>query len=155
MQLDGVLGDTLLSQEVLNLDPLVTLELDDFASLLIFNKGTVAGEFLSDRAKSALGRTRRSASRASGAGGGRQGERTFLNALSSFLESYSGRRKTVTIRLLTRAEVVPKRAHPWGDPAGWSVSCGHFVVGYGCGCNSAGFLRPHYQIDLLRLRKGL
>jgi len=46
MQLDGVLGDTLLGQEVLYLDPLVTLELDDLASLLIFDEGTVASEFL-------------------------------------------------------------------------------------------------------------
>jgi len=46
MQLDGVLGDTLLGQEVLNLDPLVTLELDDLASLLIFDEGTVTSEFL-------------------------------------------------------------------------------------------------------------
>lgn len=57
MQLHGVLGDTLLDQEVLNLDPLVTLKLDDLASLLIFDKGTVASEFLSDRTKSVSGRT--------------------------------------------------------------------------------------------------
>ena len=55
MQLDGVLRDTLLGQEVLNLDPLITLELDDLASLLVLNDGTVASEFLSDRAKSVLG----------------------------------------------------------------------------------------------------
>jgi hypothetical protein len=54
MQLDGVLGDTLLDQEGLNLEPLVTLELDDFAGLLILDEGTVASEFLSDRAKSVL-----------------------------------------------------------------------------------------------------
>ena len=52
MQLNGVLGDTLLGQEVLNLDPLVTLELDDLASLLILDEGTVASEFLSDRTES-------------------------------------------------------------------------------------------------------
>jgi len=46
MQLNGVLGDTLLSQEVQNLDPLVTLELDDLACLLIFDEGTIASEFL-------------------------------------------------------------------------------------------------------------
>lgn len=57
MQLDAALGDTLLGQEVLNLDPLVTLELDDLASLLIFDEGTVASEFLSDRTKSVLGQT--------------------------------------------------------------------------------------------------
>ena len=52
MQLNGVLRDALLGQEVLNLDSLVTLELDNLASLLIFDEGTVASEFLSDRAKS-------------------------------------------------------------------------------------------------------
>jgi len=71
MQFDGVLGDTLLSQEVLNLDPLVTLELDDLASLLVFDEGTVASEFLSDRAESALGQTRKSARRAPRTGAGR------------------------------------------------------------------------------------
>ena len=54
MQLNGVLGDTLLGQEVLNLDPLVTLELDDLASLLIFDEGTVASELLPDRTESVL-----------------------------------------------------------------------------------------------------
>ena len=54
MQLDGVLRDTLFGQEVLNLDPLVTLELDDFASLLVFDKGTVASKLLSDHARSVL-----------------------------------------------------------------------------------------------------
>jgi hypothetical protein len=57
MQLDGVLGDTLFGQEVLNLDPLVTLELDDLASLLIFDEGTVASKFLSDRTKSVSSQT--------------------------------------------------------------------------------------------------
>jgi len=46
MQLDGVLGDTLFGQEVLNLNSLVALELDDLASLLIFDEGTVASKFL-------------------------------------------------------------------------------------------------------------
>jgi len=54
VELDGVLGDTLLGQEVLNLDPLVTLELYDFASLLIFDDGAVASEFLLDRTESVL-----------------------------------------------------------------------------------------------------
>ena len=53
MQLDGGLGDTLLGQEVLNLDPLVALELDNLTSLLIFDEGTIASEFLSDHTKSA------------------------------------------------------------------------------------------------------
>ena len=57
MQLDGVLRDTLFGQEVLNLDPLVTLELDDLASFLVFDEGTVASEFLLDRTKSVLGQT--------------------------------------------------------------------------------------------------
>lgn len=57
MQLDGALGDTLFGQEVLNLDSLVTLELDNLAGLLIFDEGTVASEFLSDRTKSVSGKT--------------------------------------------------------------------------------------------------
>jgi hypothetical protein len=83
MKLDRVLGDTLLGQEVLNLEPLVTLELDNLASLLVFDEGTVASEFLPDRAGSVLGGTG-PASRAR-----RQGKRTFLKAFRSFLESYS------------------------------------------------------------------
>ena len=55
MQLDGALGNALLDQKGLNLEPLVALELDDLASLLILDEGTVASEFLSDRAKSVLG----------------------------------------------------------------------------------------------------
>lgn len=35
------------------------------------------------------------------------------------------------------------------------MSCGHFVVGYGYGCNSAGFLLLHHQVAVLRLQKGL
>jgi len=54
MQLDGVLGDTLLSYEVLNLDPLVALELDDLASLLILDEGTIASEFLLERLEELL-----------------------------------------------------------------------------------------------------
>jgi len=57
VQLDGVLGDAQFGQEVGNLDPLVTLELDDLAGLLIFDEGTVASEFLSDRTKSVSGQT--------------------------------------------------------------------------------------------------
>ena len=55
MQLHGAPGDALFGQEVLNLNPLVTLELDDLASLLVFDEGTVASEFLSDRTKSVPG----------------------------------------------------------------------------------------------------
>jgi hypothetical protein len=106
MQLHGVLGDTLLDQEGLNLEPLVTLELDNLAGLLIFDEGTIASEFLSDRTRSALGQTRTSATSVLGTGGCRQGERTFLKALRSFLESYSRRRRTTTIRLLTKGGMV-------------------------------------------------
>jgi len=55
MQLDGVLGDTLFGQEVLNLNPLVTLELNDLASLLILDEGTVASEFLLESLEKLLG----------------------------------------------------------------------------------------------------
>ena len=46
MNLDSGLGDAFLDQERGDLQPLVALELDDLTSLLIINKGTVAGKFL-------------------------------------------------------------------------------------------------------------
>ncbi len=46
MNLDSRLGNAFLDQEGGDLQPLVALELDDLASLLIINEGTVAGEFL-------------------------------------------------------------------------------------------------------------
>jgi len=55
MQLDGGLGDTLLGQEVLNLNPLVALELDNLTSLLIFDEGTVTSEFLLESFEKLLG----------------------------------------------------------------------------------------------------
>ena len=155
MQLDGVLRDALLGQEVLNLDPLVALKLDDFASLLVFDEGTVASEFLSDRTRSAWVEHGNRQTAPIHWAPRRQGERTFLKALRSFLESYSRRWMTGAIKLLKKGKVVLKRAHPWGDPARWSTFCGHFVVGYGCEYSSAGFLRPHHQVAVLRLQKGL
>jgi len=59
MQLDGGLVDTIFDQEVRNTRPLVAVKLDDLAHLLIFDDGTVASEFLSDRTKSASGQTRK------------------------------------------------------------------------------------------------
>lgn len=46
VNLDGTLGNALLSEELGNLYTLITLKLDDLASLLIIDEGTVAGEFL-------------------------------------------------------------------------------------------------------------
>ena len=49
MKLNGGFRDPLLHQKVLNLYPLVTLELDDFAIIATFDEGTIASEFLSNR----------------------------------------------------------------------------------------------------------
>ena len=46
MNLDRVLGNALLDEECGDLQPLITLELDDLAGLLIINESTVAGKFL-------------------------------------------------------------------------------------------------------------
>jgi len=47
MYLDGLLANAQFrDEEALNIVPLVTLELDDFAKLLIIDKGTVASELL-------------------------------------------------------------------------------------------------------------
>ena len=46
MNLDRVLGNALLDEECGDLQPLITLELDDLASLLIIDEGSVASEFL-------------------------------------------------------------------------------------------------------------
>lgn len=46
MQLDVFFRDTLFHQEVLDLDPLVALELDNHASLLIFDESAIASELL-------------------------------------------------------------------------------------------------------------
>jgi len=43
---NGVLGDTLLREEVGYLETLITLQLNDFARLLIIDEGTVASKFL-------------------------------------------------------------------------------------------------------------
>jgi hypothetical protein len=51
MKLDGVFLESLLQQEVLNLDPLVTLELENIAGLLVFDDATVASELLPDQAE--------------------------------------------------------------------------------------------------------
>jgi len=107
MYFDGVLRDTFLGQEVRNLEPLVTLKLDDLSSLLIFDEGTVASEFLTDRTKSALGQPMGVPCR--------QGRLTFLKALRSFLESYSAIEGTTTMSLLTRGGV-PQVCSPFGTP---------------------------------------
>ena len=49
VNLDGALRDTLLDKERGDLQPLVTLELNDLAGLLIINQSTVTGEFLWER----------------------------------------------------------------------------------------------------------
>ena len=131
MQLDGVLGDTLLGQEVLNLNPLVTLELDDLASLLVLNKGAIASEFLSDRTTSVFGWM---------CGNGHANLLESLEELPGIVFWTS----ETAIRFLTKVGTVLKRAHLWGDLAKWSTSCGHFAVGYGYGCSSAEFLLLHY-----------
>lgn len=74
---NGVLGDTLLREEVGYLETLITLQLNDFARLLIIDEGTVASKFLL---------LKRDQKICPGAGVFRP---TFLNALSNFLESYS------------------------------------------------------------------
>jgi len=43
---DGVPGKTFFDEEVKYLRPLITLELDDFAKLVVFNESAVACEFL-------------------------------------------------------------------------------------------------------------
>lgn len=91
-----------------------------------------------------LEQVNRQATPGTGTGARGQGEHTFLKALRSFLESYSGQWRTNQIRLLTMVGMVPERARLWEDLATWSMSCGHFVVGYECGCNSVEFLLPHY-----------
>jgi hypothetical protein len=49
VQLDGVLGDTLFREEIRYLETLITLKLDDLTHLLVFNEGTIAGEFLRNK----------------------------------------------------------------------------------------------------------
>lgn len=46
MQLDSGPWDPLFSEEVGDLDPLITLELDNLAHLLVVDEGSVAGKFL-------------------------------------------------------------------------------------------------------------
>ena len=46
VDLDRVLRDSLLDEELRNLQALITLQLDDLAGLLIINESTVASEFL-------------------------------------------------------------------------------------------------------------
>lgn len=46
MQLDSVPRDALFNEEVCNLDPLITLKLNNLTHLLIVNEVAVASEFL-------------------------------------------------------------------------------------------------------------
>ena len=55
VDLDGVGGNNLLVlEERLELQTLITLELDDLSSLFVFDKGAVASEFLQGYAESAM-----------------------------------------------------------------------------------------------------
>jgi hypothetical protein len=54
VQLDGGLGNPLFSEEVGNLDPLITLKLNDLTHLLVVNESTITGEFLRDPTLSVL-----------------------------------------------------------------------------------------------------
>jgi hypothetical protein len=135
MQLDGALGNALLDQKGLNLEPLVALKLDDLASLLILNEGTVACEFLSDRAKSVLGIGNPRSS---------LGWTYLLESLQELPGVVFWRTGDDRDQISDESRDGSKSAHLWGDPARLSVSCGHFVVGCGYGHSSAGFLRPHY-----------
>ena len=77
MQLNSVFRDALFGEEIGNLDPLVTLKLNDLTHLLIVNEIAVASKFLqnlvSQRPKIEVAK------------------KTFLKALRSFLGSYSAR----------------------------------------------------------------
>jgi len=55
VQLDGGLWDPLFSEEVGDLDPLITLKLDDLTHLLVVNESTVASKFLLECFKELLG----------------------------------------------------------------------------------------------------
>lgn len=77
MQLDGVLRDSFFCQEIGDLYPLITLQLDDLAHLLVVDEGTIASEFL-DISVVKL-RTKNTT----------ELNNTFLKAFKSFLESYS------------------------------------------------------------------
>jgi hypothetical protein len=46
VQLDGGLGDPFLREEVGDLEPLITLKLNDLTHLLVVDESAVAGEFL-------------------------------------------------------------------------------------------------------------
>jgi len=46
VQLDGVLRDALLREELDNLEPLITLKLDDLTHFLVVNECAVASKFL-------------------------------------------------------------------------------------------------------------
>lgn len=81
MQLDGVLRDALFGEEVSYLDPLITLKLDDLTHFLVVNEVTVAGEFLCSGYPSVHLYPE--------ARGHAEHHCTFLNALRSFLGSYS------------------------------------------------------------------
>ena len=77
MELDRGLGNTLLREERGYLCPLVTLELDDLAHLLVVNEGAVTSELLGTMVR------QRMESRDD------QDMPTFLNAFKSFFASMS------------------------------------------------------------------
>lgn len=76
MQLDSVPGDALFGEEVCNLDPLVTLKLNDLTHLFIINEVAVASELLKQSGEPTSKKNQNS-------------QETFLKALRSFLGSYS------------------------------------------------------------------
>jgi len=55
MELDSVSRDTLFGEEICNLDPLVTLKLNDLTHLLIVNEVAVARELLFESFEEFLG----------------------------------------------------------------------------------------------------
>lgn len=89
MNLDGGLRKAFVDQERGDLQSLVALELDNLASLLIINEGTVAGKFLHG------GEVENERQRHGLSWVPSRGEATverrlaFLNAFKSFLRSYS------------------------------------------------------------------
>lgn len=78
MDLDCVLWNAFFDEESRNLQPLVTLELDDLAGLFIINQSSVASKFLMEKSVEKsydMYHVELSI--------------TFLNAFKSFLASYS------------------------------------------------------------------
>lgn len=144
VNLDGGLGNTLLGEKVGNLQTLITLELDDLASLFILNESTVASKFLSRAKKSAMCPDRLASPSAY----------TFLKAFKSFLASYSEGKEHVSH--LSNVKQRPGDTHPWANPARWSRSCDRSAVVYGYGYSSAAIQRLGCcRAGHPRLRRGL